>query len=571
VTIQLRPYQLELKASVYKHWAAGLPNVLMRLDTGGGKTAILADIVSEHVGASCVIAHRHELVSQLSLMLARYGVRHNIIASAGNCRAIADLHVKETGRNYYDPSAPCAVASVDTLVKRKDLAVWAAQVTLAIVDEGHHVVLDNKWHRALQLFTSKHLRVLLPTATPKRADGKGLGRAPLADGVADVMVEGPLMRWLIEQGYLTDYAPPICAESHLTDALGKPGDSGDWSTVQLRAAVEASGNQIVGDVVKTYLKHAAGKLAIVFASDVKTATEMLQAYRAAGIAAELITGETDPGVRRHIIHQFEARKVHVLIAVDIVSEGFDLPAIECVIFARTTASLAIFMQQFGRVLRPIYAAGFDLATQAGRLAAIAASCKPVALVIDHVGNFMRHRPPDRAREWTLERTGRRSNGPSEAIPMRACLNPECAHPYERIHYECPYCGTPAPPPADRSSPAMVDGDMVMMDAEVLAALRGEVDAISVTLDEYRHKLAASGLPQRFILANAKHHHAKLQAQEALYSVMAWWGGMRKAEGLDDRQMQRLFFLRFGVDVLTARTLKPDDAEELMGKIAVDAA
>lgn len=569
MTIALRPYQLELDGYVSAAWNAGARVVLMRLDTGGGKTRLFASIIERHGGASCLMAHRGEIVAQISLALAVLGVRHNIIADPKACRAISDLHVEETGSCFYDPNAPCAVASVDTLIRRKGLEKWAATVTLWIVDEGHHLVLDNKWHRAISMFTHPKCRGLLPTATPKRADGQGLGRANPhgGNGMADVMVEGPPMRWLIDEGYLCDYAPPICADSHLVELLGEVGKSGDWSSAQLRAADEQS--PIVGDAVRTYLKWAKGKTTILFASCVATAFDLLNGFRSAGVAAELVTGETDPNVRRLIFKNLEKRTVQVVIAVDIVSEGTDIPALECGIFTRTTASLAVYMQQLGRTLRPLPTPEYKAArTREERLAAIASSPKPHALIIDHVGNFMRHGPPDKPRVWSLASTSGRS-GPSDAIPMRACLNPECAHPYERFHPACPYCGEVPPAPAGRSSPDMVEGDMVMMDPEILAALRGEADLAVISLDEYRMRLAATGLPTAYIHRNAKSHAAKINAQENLRAVMAWWGGIQHAKRLDDRQIQRLFWLRFDVDVFTAQTLGAADAIALMDKIAVD--
>lgn len=579
MTVNLRTYQADLKASTYHQWHLGHKVVVMRLDTGGGKTAILANIVQEHAGNSCVIAHRHEIVAQLSLMLARYGVRHNVIAAKKTRERIAALHVKVVGRCFIDPNAPCTVASVDTLV-RKDIAEWAKTVTLWIVDEGHHLVEDNKWHTVIENFSNPNCRGLLPTATPKRADGLGLGRREIGgNGVADVMVEGPPMRWLIEEGYLTDYRV-VCATSHMVELLGEVGKSGDWSHAQLRAANEQS--PIVGNVVETYQRVDGGgvkgipavskhRTGIVFAPDTATATEILHGLRAARFVAELVTGETDPDVRARVFQYLETGQIDVVVVVDIVSEGTDLPALILGSFARASASLALYMQQFGRILRPLPTPAFLAArTKEERLAAIAASPKPHAIIIDHVGNFLRHGPPDRQRVWSLTGT-RGKNGPSDAIPHRACLNPECAQAYERFRTECPYCCTPAPPPAERSSPAIVEGDMDLLDPDVLAALRGQADAAIMSVEEYRQKLAASGLPQKFIWANAKHQAAKIAHQEALRSVMEWWGGIHHTNGLKDREIQKLFFIRFAVDVMTAQTLGPDDAMALMEKISVDMA
>lgn len=535
----LRPYQFDLKAEVKAAWASGAKNVLMRLDTGGGKTAIVSDIINEHVGASAVIAHRQELVGQLSMTLALNGVYHNLIASQPVRRAIAALHMAEYGRSFFRPGSLCSVASVDTLIRAKNIEAWAHQVTKWVVDEAHHVVVDNKWHRCLELFTHPACLGLGPTATPKRADGKGLGAH--ADGVFHAMVQGPPMRWLIEQGWLTDYKI-ICPESDL-QLFEEVGSTGDWSSHQLKEAAKRS--HIVGDVVAAYQKFAAGKLAIVFATDVETAASMSAAYRAAGVRAETITGETDGGYRRQILKAFARREISVIVAVDIVSEGFDLPALEVAIFARPTQSLALYMQQFGRALRPL-------------------PRKEYALIIDMVANTLRHQgPPDKPRIWSLDRRDKRA-GSGGGIPLRVCLG--CYQPYERTLKLCPYCGAEPPPPESRSSPAAVDGDLAELDAETLARLRGEVEAVDQSLDDYRRWLTSRGVNQTIYLTRGKTHAEKQEAQATLRSAMAIFGGYRHAQGRSDSEIQREFFFRFGIDVLSAMALGRAEALELAEKV-----
>ena len=78
--ITLRPYQAENYAEICRQWNQGAANVLYRADTGSGKSALIGYDLNES-GPSCAMAHRQELVGQLSLMLGRYGVRHDIIAS----------------------------------------------------------------------------------------------------------------------------------------------------------------------------------------------------------------------------------------------------------------------------------------------------------------------------------------------------------------------------------------------------------------------------------------------------------------------------------------------------------
>lgn len=537
----LRPFQRKLRDDVYDAWANGAKNVVMRLDTGGGKTVTLADIVRSHLGASCVIAHRQELVAQLSLTLARYGVRHNLIASDKVKRHIARLHVKTLGYSLFDPGAPCCVASIDTLIRARGLGKWAATVTLWVTDEGHHLVLDNKWHKGISIFTNPSVRGLLPTATPGRADRKGLGRAPDGDGVADVMVEGPPMRWLIDSGYLTDYRI-FCPPSDLA-VLGEVAASGDWSSQKLREAAKRS--HIVGDVVASYLRYGGGGLGVTFSTDVDTAKEITAAYNAAGVRAETLTGDTDDFIRQSIIERFEARRISQIVAVDIISEGFDLPAIEVASFARPTASLSLYVQQFGRALRPMEGKG-------------------KAIIIDHAGNVVRHNgPPDRPRVWSLARQGAKSRVTTDADPVRVCL--ACFEPYRAIFKACPACGH-YEPPASRSSPAAVSGDLSELSPETLAALRKNMDDVDMPLETRRGQLQTTGLPHAFVMANVKAHSERQDAQAILRYEIAVWGGGPRAEGLSDAEIQRKFYFTFGMSVVEAMALGTREALALADKI-----
>lgn len=578
MTVQLRPYQQEINGNVQAAWARGQRVVVMRMDTGLGKTRCIGALVEQHRGASCIIAHRDTIVSQLSLALAECGVRHRVIASDKTAREIAARHAKLFGKTFLDPNSQCVVASVDTLIRRKGLDTWAARVTMWVIDEGHHAVINNKWHKAVEKFTHPQCVGLLPTATPERPDGKGLGVPELGgDGMAHALVEGPLMRWAIEEGYLCDYRV-VCADCHVADLLGAVGASGDWSTAQLRAAEGQT--PIVGNSVATYRQLNAGEIrgvpasakprrAVVFASNVETATNMMGAFRAGGLRAMLVTGETLDSVKWQAFDDLEAGRLDVILAVDVISEGTDFPALEVAILARATASIIVFRQQVGRVLRPLPTPEYRAArTREERLRAIATSPKPIAYIVDHVGNFCRHGPPDRPRQWSLAST-RGSRGKSDAIAYRPCLNPTCAQPFERFRTCCPYCGWEPPPPPQRATPAMVEGDMVLMDPAMLDALRGAAADSVMPLNDYRAKLAATGLPQTYIWRHAKHHAAKSDAQHALRHVMAAWGGYAHAAGLSDREIQRLFFERFGVDVVTPLAYGPSEAAALMEKILFD--
>lgn len=561
----LRDYQKQLVTDVRSAWAAGARNVLAVLPTGAGKTLVVGDIIASHQGASVLIAHRSELVSQASLMLARFGIRHDIIGSANTRRAIAAAHVAKLGRCFYSPGERCVVASVDTLVRRKDLGSWANQVTLWVVDEAHHATAagvdpitgakqGNKWYRAVQMFTHPNALGLGPTATPRRADGRGLGAH--TDGLMHVMLEGPSTRELIDDGYLSDYRV-WCPESDL-QVLAEVSASGDWSPFELRKASQRS--HIIGDVVKSYREYADGLLNLTFTTDVETAQQMALSYRGAGISAMALTGDTDPRIRRQTLQQFERRQIMVIVAVDIVGEGTDLPACESITEARPTQSLAVWMQHWGRGMRPMYASGYNLSVRSGRRAAIAAGPKPYAIFIDHTGGFVNPAlgPPDRPRIWSLDRRDRRSRGASDAIPLRICL--ECFQPFERIHKACPYCNAPIPAPTARSSPAHVEGDLAELDPTVLAQLRGEATLHS--LEDERARLQRTGLPDLMVRANVKRYGERIDTQARLREAMALWAGPYHAAGETDNMIQRRFWHSYGCSVVEAMGLAASDAEAL---------
>lgn len=109
------------------------------LPTAGGKTRLIASIAQEHVGLSCIGAHRQELVMQIAMALAECGVHHRIIASDKLVRFIARIQQEELGKSWVHGQAHVAVVSVDTLLSRAEtLRLWTKQVTLVQMDEGHH-------------------------------------------------------------------------------------------------------------------------------------------------------------------------------------------------------------------------------------------------------------------------------------------------------------------------------------------------------------------------------------------------------------------------------------------------
>lgn len=558
--LNYRPYQSAIVQNIRSAWDNGARNTLAVLPTGGGKTVVFSGIIAAESQPSIAIAHRQELVGQMSLALARCEVPHKVIAPRDVTRRIVHQHIGEVGRSYYNDRAQCAIAGVDTLLNRgTELATWLPRVGLWVVDEAHHLLKTNKWGKACAMMPNA--RGLGVTATPTRASGEGLGSH--ADGLFDAMVEGPTMRELINDGWLTDYRI-FCPISDVDlSAVPVSNTTGDYNPAKLKTAIRKS--HIIGDVVTHYKRIAPGKKGVTFASDVETATDISAQFNAAGVRSEVVHAKTPDDDRARILGRFRAGDLDILVNVDLFGEGFDLPAIEVVIMARPTESFALYAQQFGRALR-LMLAGTVPNTAPARLAAIAASTKPRAIIIDHVGNVARHGLPDARRSWTLDRLDRKSRGtPDDVIPLRACLNVTCMQVYERVLSECPYCGH-HPVPANRSAPEFVDGDLTELDPATLAAMRGEVEKVDQPIEEYRAALAASGCPAIGQLANAKRHMARQEAQRALRESMAWWAGYHKAAGRSDAESYRRFYHLFKIDALSAQALNTDEALRLAERI-----
>jgi DNA repair protein RadD len=531
--MELRDYQIEAVNKVYDAWKHGAKNVCLQLATGGGKTACLAYIMANFPQPSIVIAHRTELVSQLSLTLAKYGVYHNIIAPKDSIQEIIRLHINEFGQSFYDPQAIRYVAGVLTLLNFKAINVLTNRIRLFVVDEAHHVLRENSWGKAIALFP--HAHGLFPTATPQRADGKGLGRH--SDGVIDVLVTGVSMASLIKQNYLTSYkiiAPPNDLDISEVNVTA----SGDYSLPKLRTAIHKS--KIVGDVVKHYQRVANGKLGLTFCVDIESTREICQAYRDAGIPAEIINSKTPPLARAQIMRRFRNREILQLVNVDILGEGVDVPSVEVVSMARPTMSRNIYFQQFGRMLRP-------------------ATGKTHGILIDHVNNWRRHGLPDASQIWTLDRAERRSRNTATEVPLKQCLNPECLAVYSIVHRKCPVCDF-YKPPAQRRTPQQVEGDLTEIDPDVLSKMRGEVVRIDspVRIPQGLSTIAQLGI--------ANKHKARQETQKILRNAIAQWAGYLHANGKPDSEIHRTFYYNFNVDILTAQTLGVTEANKLTAKI-----
>lgn len=441
-TIKLRDYQESAVQEIRLEFRARHAPVLLVMPTGSGKTytfSFMAASGAEKGRRIIIIVHRKELLLQASASLRALGIEHGMISP----------HFTP------NPHALIQVASVDTLLIRLKKRPDRYKFDIVIFDEAHHVLADNKWGRAWeQLGRPLMLGV---TATPVRTDGKGLGAH--AGGVFKSMVLGPLVPELIAMGKLVN--PIVYTSLDTPDLSGLRKDKdGEYNRAALAERVDKP--HITGSAVEHYGRICPGAKAIVFCSSIRHAKHVRDEFNAAGYKFELLCGapEMSDSERTAINRKLRRGEIHGACTVDLVSEGYDLPDLECCIMLRPTASEALFLQQVGRIMRP---------SPTKRGCWLLDHCGNVGVMID--GTFkIKHGLPDQVREWTLDGRQKKKKGQKEVdegtIDLRQC--PKCYIVHAPAP-TCPACGY-VYPAGGRDGLEQVDGELHQITPEMQARI-----------------------------------------------------------------------------------------------------
>lgn len=353
--------------------------------TGSGKTLMAATLVREIGRRTLWLAHRRELISQAAERLRALGLR---------CGTI------QAGDVYY-PEMPVQVASVQTLVRRA-----APFADLVVIDEAHHARAGT-YRKILGAYPDTPTVGL--TATPFRLDGRGLG---------DIFGEIVIAAWtdeLCAAGTLVDpvvYAPDLPSMRGVRMQVGEYNPTG---------AFQAMRGKITGHITRTWLDRAQGKRTVAFAVNVEHSREIVAAFRARGVAAEHLDGSMSVPERDAVLARLRDGRTRIVSQCMVLTEGWDLPALEVAIIARPTASLCLHLQTIGRIMR-------------------VADGKAGAIVLDHAGNHLRHgRVTDR---WTVTLDDQVRVVGTERVEgeprMRRC--PACYLVVDPGTAECPSCG-----------------------------------------------------------------------------------------------------------------------------------
>ena len=369
--MDLRPYQLDLLQKTVSEFREGRRRVLVVSPCGSGKTVLMAQMAaaSQANGKNVwVILPRQEIMEQTLETFERCGIPLNSIYIG---MAIT------TANRVSELPAP----------------------DLILFDECHISVASTYW-KIVRSAPNAHIVGL--TASPCRTDNKPLG------SLYETLVEGVTIRWLIDNKYLAPYE----YYSVTVADLSAMSDCNDAASFLMKSAV-------YGRVVEEWRKLANNVPTVVYCASVKHSRETAEAFCEAGVNAVHFDGTTPYQERKRVVDGFRNGEIQVLCNCDLISMGFDMPDIGCVVMLRPTQSASLYIQQSGRALR----------------------YKPdkTAIIIDAVANFMRFQLHDEPYEWSLDVPikQRREVDDGGNFYIRTCER--CFKVFKAAPV-CPYCG-----------------------------------------------------------------------------------------------------------------------------------
>ena len=364
--VSLRSYQQKAKEQIFTAWDE-CNDVMFQMPTGTGKTRLFTSIISDvrawgvrnNIDTKIlIVAHRIELIEQISESLAKYKVGHGIIAGG-------------ISRNL---QYTVQVASIQTITHHNNLDLAnALNINFIIIDEAHHSVA-NSYRKLWQMYPdAKKLGV---TATPWRMNNSGFAN------IFDQIIVSQPVKDFIQEGWLSPYSYySINDKSSIRkeiDSINEFDIEGDYKISALENKIDTL--RIRAQLLDSYLKFAKGKKGIIYSISRKHSDHICEEYRNAGINIVRIDSKTPKSERKLYVQRFRKGLIDIIVNVDIFSEGFDCPDIEFIQLARPTKSLVKYLQQVGRGLRPTEG-------------------KTTCMILDNVGLHFLFGLPDSEHDW----------------------------------------------------------------------------------------------------------------------------------------------------------------------------
>ena len=312
-----REFQTNAHGALRKGFREGHKNQLIMAPTGSGKTYLGLRICHEAMqkGKRAVfLCDRTTLINQTSEVADKYGLHDHGIIQAKHWRRNDEL---------------LQIASMQTIAKR---AYWP-KMDVLVVDEAHTAY--KAW---TEYAMSTGAAVIGLSATPFTV---GLGK------IFTNLINATTMHELTQNGVLVPMRIFSCHKPDMTDAATA---GGEWTD----KAAEERGMEIIGDVVSDWTKYGENRKTIVFGSTIKHCEELAKQFINAGIMAAVFTSETTAKERDDLLKEYRKPASHlkVLISVEALAKGFDVPDVGCICDARPLRkSLSTAIQMWGRGLR----------------------------------------------------------------------------------------------------------------------------------------------------------------------------------------------------------------------------
>ncbi len=328
--IALREYQDEALQEILTQKKEGVTRQLVALPTGCGKTLLFGALAKELDTRTIIIAHREELITQ---------AKDKILLIWPE----ADVGIVKADQNEIDHQI--VIASTQTASRPKRLAELQQQdFQLMIADECHHSISVSNMEviRGLGFMDGNPDNLLLGvTATPWRLDGQGL------DNVFEKVVFQRSLPTMIKAGYLSDLqAIRVKAGTNLA---GVHTRMGDFAPGELEIAVNTADRNNI--IVSAFKKYAHDRKAAAFCAGVQHCKDLAQVFMDAGIKAAAVWGDMDVVDRKATLAAYEAGEIQVLSNCEILTEGWDSEATDCLLMCRPTKSKGLYTQMVGRGTR----------------------------------------------------------------------------------------------------------------------------------------------------------------------------------------------------------------------------
>lgn len=331
--LKLRDYQDEavgaLSADLSAHRRA-----LLVLATGLGKTVVGGEIVGRYLRDNperdvLVVAHQKELVNQLERALWRH------LPKRVPTQVLTGDDQPTSFRGVTCATVQSALPAV--------LRGW--NPGLIMVDETHHVAEIGQYERLLrELSDSMQFGV---TATPWRGDAYDIehrfGPASYKLGIEEGM----------RRGYLTAVDYRLFVDNIDWDAVRNASEHA-YSLKDLNSRLFLpQRDEAIVDALKQAWNATRAPRGIIFCQTIAHCEQMQARLRAVPGWAEASALHNDLPKReqQQRLLDFRAGRIPILVAVDILNEGVDVPDVNILVFARVTHSRRIFVQQLGRGLR----------------------------------------------------------------------------------------------------------------------------------------------------------------------------------------------------------------------------